>query len=121
MKREEYIKFVTEYSGASPENLFASSPDTVIFRHESNRKWFAAVMNIPREKLGLYGKGNVDIVNLKCDPLLSGSLFNAGGIFPAYHMNKEKWISVLLDGSIDEDQLKWLTELSFYLTSGNRK
>lgn len=116
MKREELEAFIGEYFSEKAEYPFASSPDTAIFRHSDNRKWFSAVMNVPPEKLGLYGKRNVDIVNLKCDPLLTASLYNEGGIFPAYHMNKEKWISVLLDDSVDEDKLKWLVSLSFDLT-----
>ena len=121
MDRDEYMSFVTEYSGEKAEFPFASSPDTAVFRHSNNRKWFAVIMNVPYEKLGLSKKKNVYIVNLKCDPLLTASLFKEGGVFPAYHMNKEKWISVLLDGSNDKDKLKWLTEISFCLTAKNKR
>ncbi len=38
------------------------------------------------------------------------------GVFPAYHMSKTHWISVLLDGSVDKDKIKWLLDLSFELT-----
>ena len=50
--------------------------------------WKSAVI-----KIGLTGEGEVDILNVKCDPILSGSLRMQPGFFPAYHMNKEKWIS----------------------------
>lgn len=40
----------------------------------ANRKWFALVTTVPRSKLGLPGQQPVDIVNLKCDPILIGSL-----------------------------------------------
>ena len=34
--------------------------------------------------------------NVKSDPLLIGSLRGQDGYFPAYHMNKEKWLSIQL-------------------------
>ena len=57
---------------------------------------------------------NIDVVNLKCDPLMN--VVTEDGIFPAYHMSKTHWISVVLDGSVDEDKIKWLLNLSFELT-----
>lgn len=113
--RDELMSFIPDFTGEKAEYPFGE--ETAVFRHSDNRKWFAILMNIPREKLGLFGKGNIDIVNLKCDPLLTGSLFSEGGVFPAYHMNKEKWISVLLDGSLEPDKVKWLLEISFNLTA----
>ena len=120
MNREDFVTFISDYTGASAEYLF-DEDTTAVFRHGDNRKWFAIVMRIPKNRLGLYGEGEIDIVNFKCDPLLSGSLFREGGVFPAYHMNKEKWISVLLDGSVDSDKIKWLAELSFELTARKKK
>ncbi len=117
MNREEYMQFLADYTGERPEHPFSDDNDTTVFRHSDNRKWFALVMSVPRRKLGLYGDKSIDVVNLKCDPLLTASLFREGGVFPAYHMNKEKWISVLLDGSVDEDRLRWLSEISFSLTA----
>ena len=56
------------------------------------------------------------MVNVKCDPLLSGTLRQEAGILPAYHMNKEKWISILLDGSVDTELVKGLLDMSYQLT-----
>ncbi len=113
--KDELMSFIPDFTGEKAEYPFGD--DTAVFRHSDNRKWFAVLMNIPREKLGLFGTGNIDIVNFKCDPLLSRSLFREGGVFPAYHMNKEKWISVLLDGSAPSEKVKWLSEISFNLTA----
>ena len=59
----------------------------------------------------------IDVVNLKCDPILTGSLRSDKGIFPAYHMNKSNWISVALDGSVSADKIKMLLDMSYELTS----
>ena len=60
---------------------------------------------------------DVDILNVKCDPVLSGSLRIQPGILPAYHMNKENWISILLDGTVDVKQIFTLLDMSFELTA----
>lgn len=73
-------------------------------------------MDIPKERLGIKDDDMIDIVNLKCDPVLIGSLRNENGIFSAYHMSKDKWISVALDGSVDDEQIKMLLDISFELT-----
>ena len=74
-------------------------------------------MDVPKSKLGLRGDGMIDVVNLKCDSVLIGSLRLEKGIFPAYHMSKDKWISVALDGSIDDEQIKMLLDMSYELTA----
>ncbi len=89
----------------------------MVFRHEQNRKWFALLMSIPGSKLGIPGDQTVDILNLKCDPLLTGSLRREPGFYPAYHMNKETWITAALDGSAEEERIKQLLHMSFYLTA----
>ena len=63
------------------------------------------------------GEGILEIVNLKCDPVLVGSLRSEPGFFPAYHMNKENWISVALDGSVPDSKIKMLLDLSYDATN----
>ncbi len=107
--------------GGHPEYLWRTNPDFAVLRHESNRKWYALFMNVEKEKLGLSGEGGVDIINLKCDPVLSGSLRASGSVLPAYHMNKEKWISVPLNHSVSEEQILFLLDLSYELTASSGK
>ena len=73
-------------------------------------------MEIPKIKIGIPEEGNVQVVNLKCEPLLIGSVILDEGIHPAYHMNKNHWISVRLDGSVEREKLEWLLGLSYDLT-----
>ena len=60
--------------------------------------------------------GTVHILNVKCSPLETGSLLQKAGIFPAYHMNKTHWVTVLLDGTLPEPELFWLLEESYSLS-----
>lgn len=115
MDRQDFEKLVNESYSVSPEYPFDNS-STPVFRHTDNRKWFAVMINIPKSKLIPDTRGNVDIVNLKCDPFLSSTLIGENGIFPAYHMNKTHWITVILDESTDSGTVKWLLGISYDLT-----
>lgn len=117
MNKQEFQKYILDIYGVVPDFPWESNPTFAVYRHKSNRKWFALVMNIPKSKLGLHDDGMIDVVNLKCDPVLTGSLRLENGIFPAYHMSKDKWISVALDGSVDDGKIKMLLDMSYELTS----
>ena len=73
-------------------------------------------MDIPREKLGMIGDGKISVVNLKCDSRLIGSFRMEPGIFPSWHMNKAHWITVAMDGSVEDDKIRFLVDMSYELT-----
>ena len=116
MNRKELESYIVDKYSVEPEYPWAKMPTFAVFRHSNNKKWFAVIMTITKDKLGLDSTENIDVVNLKCDPLFMGSVLNEQGIFPAYHMSKTHWISVALDGSVEPDKIKWLLDLSFDLT-----
>ena len=113
MNREEIIDFIKEEFDITEEHLWLAFPDYIVFRNKKNKKWFAIIMDIEKSKLGLDGEGKVDIIDLKCDPILIGSLLRNKGYLPAYHMSKKSWITVLLDGSVNDAELKDLIYLSY--------
>ena len=73
------------------------------------------------DKPGLSGGGCVDILNVKCDSVLIGSLLAEAGFFPAYHMNKNTWISVLLDETVPDERIFPLLAWSFDSVAPKRK
>ena len=74
-------------------------------------------MRIPEDRLGRDGRAPIDVVNLKCETALIGSMLSEPGIYPAYHMNKDHWITAALDGSAVDDTILMLLDLSFGLTA----
>ena len=74
------------------------------------------MMDVPRDKLGLAGTGNAEVLNVKCAPLLVGSLWLQAGFLPAYHMNKSSWITAALDGSVPAETIELLLDVSYELT-----
>ncbi len=113
MNREDVIIFIQNEFGVREEHLWITFPDYIVFRNKKNKKWFALIMDIEKNKLGLEGEGKADIIDLKCDPILIGSLLHKEGCVPAYHMSKKSWITVLLDGSFNDEELKDLICLSY--------
>ncbi len=119
--REKIFAYIKKKYKTTPEYPWGEE-DGAVLRHSDNRKWFALVMCIGREKLGLSGEGPVDVINLKIDDMVfKDVLLQDKGIFPAYHMNKTHWISVLLDGTVEEDQVCNLIDLSFTATASKKK
>ena len=121
MNRQELEKYILDTYGVSPEYPWTKYPFFSVFRHESNKKWFAVIMTIDKSKLGIKEDGQIDVVNLKCDANIVPSMWEQQGIFPAYHMNKEHWLTVALDGTTTDDNLKFLLALSYDLTDKKKK
>ena len=118
--RDAVLNHAEEAFGDQPEYLWMKFPRDAVLRHRDNAKWYALVLEVPRCKVGLEGEGMVDILDVKCDPILIGSLLHERGFRPAYHMYKAYWITILLDGSLPEDQVFDLLHLSFELTRKKR-
>lgn len=116
MTKDELIAYVREQYDVEPEYLWEKYPNIFVLRHQGNRKWFAVVMDVHRDRLGLEGGGLVYIADVKCGPLLSGSYTGEKGIVPAYHMNKSHWLGILLDGPANDSTVEELLELSYELT-----
>ena len=116
MNRAELEAYIGDIYHTPGEQPWVRYPTYTVFRHGRNRKWFAVIMDIPREKLGLPGGDAISVVNLKCDPRLIGSFREEAGIFPGYHMNKAHWLTAILDGTAEEDTLKFLLDTSYELT-----
>lgn len=59
--------------------------------------------------------------NAKCDPDKAIELRESypETILPGYHMNKQHWNTVVLDGNLSSNQIKKLIEDSYYLVSNS--
>lgn len=114
--RQKLISYAKKTYAAVPDRPFSTAPTYEVLRHPDTGKWFALFMDVPRSRLGLPGDNMVDIINLKCDPMLAGSLRDGVGILPGYHMNRDSWISVLLDGTVPYRDILPLLDVSFQLT-----
>ena len=122
MDKRTIIDYIMKKYGTSPEYLWKRYPDYAVFRHEDNSKWFALMAGVPGSKLGLAEDNPVEVINLKIDDLFfRDMLIKEEGIMPAYHMNKQHWITVLLDGTVSDQRIHDLIDMSFLATASAKK
>ena len=120
MTKQSFFEYCLYVYGTQPDYPFDEDFETAVFRHSDNRKWFALSMQVSRRKLGLDSDETVDVVNLKLPTEMFGSFGAADGVYPAYHMNKLHWVSVILPDA-PEDVVHFLLNASFEATKNRSK
>ena len=120
MTKQEFLDYCLNTYGTSPDYPFDEDFETAVFRHSDNRKWFALPMQVSRLKFGIDSDEVIDVVNLKLPTEMFGSFGAADGVYPAYHMNKLHWISVLLPDA-PNDVVQFLLNASFEATKSKIK
>ena len=120
--RRQINDYIKDQYGVSPEFPWPRYNEHAVYRHKDNKKWFALIMDVGRDKLGLSGKKSVSVINLKIDDvILHDTIIRENGIMPAYHMNKLHWITVLLDGTVPSEKVCALLDISYNATSSKRR
>jgi len=92
-----------------------------VFKNPDNGKWYAIVMNIDIQKVDKKLTGNVEVVNVKLDPQKIQGLHQEKGFYPAYHMNKKNWISILLNDTVSDKVVFELLDESHVFTLSKKQ
>lgn len=114
--RADILKYADENYNTKPEHLWAKYPSYEVLRHRRNGKWYAIIMDVPQNKVGLDGEEAVDILDIKCEPDMVVSLSAQKGFARAYHMNKQHWLTIILDGTVADDEIYNLLDISYEMT-----
>ena len=120
MTKGSFFEYCAATYQTAPDYPFDEDFETAVFRHADTRKWYAIVMKVPRRKFGIKSDEVIEVVNLKLPTEMFGSFGASDGVYPAYHMNKLHWISVLLPDAPD-DVVQFLTSVSFEATKTKNK
>ncbi len=105
-KREEIIAYCNSFKDVYEDYPFHDSNWTVM-RHKKNQKVFAWI----------FEKEDHIWVNVKCDPEWRDFWRSAyASVVPAYHLNKTHWNSVILDGTVQNNDIRRMIEESYHLT-----
>lgn len=112
---KKIIAYVKEKYGDELEFLWPKFPLNAILRRKDNRKWYAAVLNLPKHKLGLNGDEKIDIIDLRVAARDIDGLIDGKKYFPGYHKNKKHWITLCLDGSVPFNEICKRIDASYYL------
>lgn len=119
IKKSDIFNYVRNQYGIEADHPWTKYPDYAVLRHRSSHKWFGLIMQINENKLGLVGNQLIDVINLKCDPFLISTLKSESGVYPAYHMNKEHWLTISLNSHFSKEKLFGLVDLSYDLTNNH--
>ncbi len=98
---KKIIAHIEKKYGDSCEHLWAKSPENAIFRRQDNRKWYAVLITLSKRKLGIDSDELVNVMNLRIKPPELSKIVDGKKFFPAFHMNKSRWITIILDGSVN--------------------
>lgn len=117
MDRKGLEQLIFDTYSVEPDYPWMDTPESAVFRHAGKPQVVCAGHHRAQKQAGAARQQPVDIVNLKCDPILIGFLRAEPGFYPAYHMNKENWITAALDGSAPEDKLRLVLDMSYNATA----
>lgn len=113
--RSRLLSYVKERYGTEQENLRVIYKDYCTLREHGTKKWYGLFMRIPWTSLHVERKGMTEVLNVKADPEEIQRLIDHDRYFPAYHMDKVHWISILLDKETDMDAAKRMLDESYAL------
>lgn len=99
--------------GEVPDFPFRKMTDYGVFRYPGNGKWYGLIMNIPFSRM-FAGENDqiIEILNVKIKPEDRTELLRTPGIYDCYHMNRNSWISIVLDNTVSDEDIMDLVEVS---------
>ena len=114
--KTKILSYAKRQYNTEPEYLWKRYPDYCVLRHRRNRKWYAVIMMVSKEAIGLSGEGGVWIMDVKATAEDMELIPDSEGFFPGYHMNKRHWMSIILDGTVPLKIIKEYLDKSYELT-----
>lgn len=112
---KQVIQYVRDTYQDELEFLWKRFPDNAILRRKDTGKWYGAMLVLPRKKLGLSSCEKTDILNLRIQPGELASVVDGVRFFPGYHMNKQHWYTICLDGSVPIEEIYQRINASYLL------
>lgn len=98
-----------------PEFLWDKFPGYGVFRNPNNQKWYGAILNIDKSKIDKESTGEIEVINLKIEKEKIPDLLKKKGFYPAYHMNKKNWVTIILDNTLKEEEIMEYVRMSYHL------
>lgn len=119
MTLAEVQDYILSHCEAIADHSFEEDRTVTVFRRRDNNQRFAATKNVGRRSVNAGQSGRIDILNVAIDPRLVATLRNHEGFRPAWRMNQNKWVTVLLDGAVPDDEIRAYLDMS-YETAGRK-
>lgn len=107
---------IKEKYGDEPEFKWENDSGSATFSNKISKKWYGIIMTPDKSKLDEKVSGRIEVINVKLEPEKIEKLIQREGFYPAYHMNKKSWITIILDNTISDKEIMELIEESFSYT-----
>ena len=102
---KEIICYVRDRYGDELEFLWKKFPDNAVWRRKDTKKWYGAILTVAKNKLGLDSNEIVEIIDLRIQPQKMEALLSSENYYPGWHMNKKNWYTIILDGSVETEEI----------------
>ena len=120
MTLQELHEYMPSHYGAESDHPIKEEHSITVFMRPDNKKWFAATKNIGCKSLGIDRAGRIDILNVKLDPRVVATLRVREGFMPAWYMNQNSWVTILLDGSVADEEIREYLDMAYALAGDKR-
>ena len=90
-------------------------PRNAICRRKDNQKQYLAILSVKGSKIGLETDEVVEVIDLRVPKDKISYILQCNNIYPAYHMNKKSWITIVLDNSINMTDIYEYIDESYLL------
>lgn len=107
--------------GNKPEFLWEKFDGSAIFRNRESKKWYAGILDVEGNKIKKSKSGIIEVLDIKLNPEEIKNLLTQPHFYPAYHMNKKSWITVILDESLADKTIMLYVDKSYRLSFGKSK
>ncbi len=105
------VEYIAKKYGHAPE--FPWKDENAVFRDEKSRHWYAALLTVKGDRVGLDTEDKTEVINLKAPPEEVARIIDKNEAVPAYHMNKKHWYTVRLDGSLPIERVFQMIDESY--------
>lgn len=113
---KEIIKYIKEKYDDDLEFLWKKFDDNAVWRNKKNNKWYGALLIVSENKIGIESDKIIEIIDLRYQKEDIKNFVNNETIFPGYHMNKDNWITIKLDGSVKTEKIIKLVDNSYKIS-----
>lgn len=111
----QILDYTKKTYGTEPEYLWEKFPRNAVGRRSDNKKWYFALLSVKGSALGLETNDIIEVVDLRVNKTEVTELLKQDNIYPAYHMNKKSWITIILDGSMEVNDIYEFIDKSYLL------
>ncbi len=117
---KEIISYINNKYNDEIEYLWDSSPDSGIFRNKKNNKWYAVILSVKENRISGDSEDIIFVIDLMYYKDRTYEVIDSSKIYPGYHMNKKSWITIILDGSVENEFIYKYIDLSYELSINKR-